>query len=142
MRIVVDKAPRCDELVELYAAVGWAVYTKDPEGLSRAVANSTYVACLRDDHRLVGIVRGLSDDASVFYLQDIIVHPDYQGKGHGKELLEHILDRFAHVRQKVLLTDDEVRQHRLYSSVGYRDVAEVDSLHAFVRFDRPPRPRA
>jgi len=135
--IVPGDLPTKDELVELYSAVGWTAYTKDPEQLAMAVANSTYVAGLRADGRLVGIVRGMSDEVSVFYLQDIIIHPDHQRRGHGKEMLDHVLDRFAHVRQKVLLTDDEARQHRLYRSAGYRDVREVDTLHAFVRFETP-----
>jgi ribosomal protein S18 acetylase RimI-like enzyme len=123
--------------MELYSAVGWTAYTKDPQRLVLAVANSTYVACLRADGRLVGLVRGMSDEVSVFYLQDIIVHPDHQEQGHGKDLLDHILNRFAKVRQNVLLTDVEDRQHRLYRSAGFRDVAEVESLHAFVRFEKP-----
>ena len=133
--VVTESLPSRDELVELYGSVGWTTYTKDPEALELAVTNSTYVACLRDDDRLVGIARGISDDVSVFYLQDIIVHPDHQGRGHGRELLELIVGRFAHVRQKVLLTDDEERQHRLYRSLGYKDVTEIDKLHVFARFD-------
>ncbi len=135
MGIVAREVPSRAELVELYGAVGWSAYTDDPEGLETAVTNSTYVATLREGDRLVGIVRGLSDDVSVFFLQDIIVHPDFQGQGHGRELLEHIVETFAHVRQKVLITDDEERQHRLYRSVGYEDVTEVEKLCAFVRFD-------
>lgn len=134
--IVADAAPSRENLVGLYTSVGWLAYTNDPERLEMAVGNSTYVACLYDRDELVGIVRGLSDDVSIFYLQDIIVHPDFQGEGHGRELLEHILERFAHVRQKVLMTDNEERQHRLYRSVGYRDVTEVDDLHVFVRFEQ------
>jgi ribosomal protein S18 acetylase RimI-like enzyme len=130
------EVPGRSELVALYESVGWSAYTQDPDALVRAVANSTYVAVLRDGDALVGIVRGMSDDVSVFYLQDIIVHPDFQGRGYGRELLAHIVERFAHVRQKILLTDDEDRQHRLYRSVRYRDVSEVDSLHAFVRFEK------
>lgn len=128
--------PGRDELVDLYRSVAWTAYTIDPESLERAIANSTFVACLRDNERLVGIVRGMSDDVSIFYLQDIIVHPDYQGRGHGRRLGERILDRFAHVRQKVLMTDDEFRQHSFYRSLGYRDVTEVEGLHTFVRIDR------
>lgn len=131
---VEDGPPTRDDLMALYGSVGWAAYTQDPEGLERAVTNSTYVAVLRDSDRLVGLVRGMSDDVSIFYLQDIIVHPDFQGRGHGRELLEHIVERFGHVRQKVLITDDEERQHRLYRSVGYVDVSDLDPLHAFVRF--------
>lgn len=131
--IVTDSIPSREDLVELYDSVGWTAYTRDPEGLERAIANSTYVATLRIDRRLIGLVRGLSDDVSVFYLQDIIVHPDFQGQGHGTELLAHIVERFAHVRQKLLMTDDEPRQHRLYRSAGYSDITETETLHVFVR---------
>jgi len=132
---ITESLPTRDELVELYGSVGWTAYTRDPVALHNAISNSTYVAVMRDGDELIGIVRGLSDDVSVFYLQDIIVHPDFQGQGHGRELLEHIVERFAHVRQKVLITDDEERQHRLYRSVGYEDVTEIEKLHAFVRFE-------
>lgn len=133
--ITTDQLPSQSELVALYDSVGWVAYTRDPAALTRAIVHSTYVACLRDGDRLIGIVRGMSDDVALFYLQDLIVHPDYQGQGYGRGLLEHILERFAHVRQKVLLTDDEERQHRLYASVGYVDVSDVDHLHAFVRLE-------
>lgn len=133
--IVDDAVPSRESLVDLYMSVGWVAYAKDPERLETAVRNSTYVACLYDHNELVGIARGLSDDVSIFYLQDIIVRPDFQGKGHGRELLERIVERFAHVRQKVLMTDDEERQHCLYRSIGYVDVSDVDRLHAFVRLE-------
>jgi hypothetical protein len=75
----------------------------------------------------------MSDDVSVFCLRDVIVYPDVQAEGYGRGPLEHIVERFAHVRQKVLLTDDEERQHRLHRSLGYEDVAETNWFHAFVR---------
>lgn len=123
-----------DEVVALFDSVGWTAYTSDPPRLLAAIERSTYWVTARDDHNLVGIARGLSDDFSIFYLQDVIVHPDSQQHGIGRTLLERCLTRFEHVRQRVLLTDDEERQHRLYRAAGYRDVATLDNyrLHAFV----------
>jgi ribosomal protein S18 acetylase RimI-like enzyme len=124
------------ELLALYEAVGWTAYTRDPEGLARAVANSTYVASLWEGERLVGLARVLSDDVSICYLQDILVHPQLQGRGLGRRMVEHCLERFAHVRQKVLLTDDEERQKRFYAALGFRKVSEMPfPLNAYVRFD-------
>jgi ribosomal protein S18 acetylase RimI-like enzyme len=122
------------EVVALYDSVGWTAYTSDPRQLLDAIERSTYWVTARDDGELVGIARGLSDDFSIFYLQDIIVHPDVQQRGIGRNLIERCLTRFEHVRQRVLLTDDEERQHRLYRAAGYRDVATLDDyrLHAFV----------
>lgn len=88
----------------------------------------------------MGLARGLSDDVSILYLQDILIHPDWQGQGLGKQLLSHCLERFAHVRQKVLLTDDEERQQRLYESLGFRNVSQIagGSLSAYARFETSP----
>jgi len=125
------------ELAALYGAVGWSAYTADPEALAGAIARSTYVVTARETGDLIGLARGLSDDVSIFYLQDILVTPGWQRHGVGRALLSACLERFAHVRQKVLLTDDEDRQHRFYESMGYRDTRTITSvdLHAFVQIE-------
>lgn len=129
-----DSLPSVDELLALYDAVGWASYAEDPDGLARGVSNSTYVVTARSDGRLVGLARVLSDDASIVYVQDVLIDPEHQRRGIGRELLQRCLDRFSHVRQRVLLTDDEPHQHRLYKGLGFHDVSRLDGggLHAFV----------
>lgn len=126
-----------EELLSLYSSVGWDAYTADPEGLAAAVANSTIVVEARSAGDLIGLARGMSDDVSIFYLQDILVRPDWQHQGIGRKLLGECLDRFAHVRQKVLLTDGSPGQHRFYEAMGYTDVATISrpTLHAFVRME-------
>ncbi len=123
------------ELAALYESVGWSAYTTDPDDLRTAVANSTYVVTARVGAELVGLARGLSDDISIFYLQDLLVRPEYQRRGIGTALINNCLERFGHVRQKVLLTDDLPAQHRFYESAGYRDTRSIVStqLHTFVQ---------
>lgn len=130
-----DNLPTTDELVALYGSVGWSLYTNDPDALARAVANSTFVVTARDDNgRLVGLCRALSDDESIVYVQDLLVVPDLQRQRIGHSLLRLCLERYAHVRQRVLLTDDEPHQHRLYKQFGFHDVSRLEGadLHAFV----------
>jgi GNAT superfamily N-acetyltransferase len=124
-----------DELHDLYSSVGWIAYTQDPESLASAIAGSSYVVTARVADSLVGLARGLSDDISVFYLQDILVRPDWQRLGVGRALLTACLDRFGHVRQKVLLTDDDRSQHLFYEALGYADTRAISNvgLHAFVQ---------
>ena len=134
MEYTSGQLPRREELVALYDAVGWGAYTADPDGLARGVGNSTFVVSARENGTLVGLVRVLSDDVSIVYVQDVLVSPEHQQRGVGRELLQRCLDRFAHVRQRMLLTDDEPHQHRLYESLGFHDVSKIDgaALHAFV----------
>ena len=126
-----------DELEALYSSVGWVAYTRDLPGLEQAIANSTYVVTARITGQLVGLARAVSDDVSIFYLQDILVRPDHQHRGIGRALARNCLNRFAHVRSRVLLTDDLPSQHRFYESMGYRDTRRITNiaLHAFVQID-------
>ena len=125
-----------DELVELYGSVGWSAYTADPDTLMRAVAGSSLVVTARQDGCLVGLARAISDDATICYVQDILVAPQGQRSGIGAALVQAVLDRYSGVRQKVLLTDDEPRQRAFYESLGLTEIRDVDgaSLRAFVRF--------
>lgn len=130
--IEVATAIDADELHDLYGSVGWTAYTRDRTALADAIANSTHVATARNGAELIGLSRGLSDDVSIFYLQDVLVRPDWQHRGVGRLLVQHCLDRFSHVRQKVLLTDDMTSQHLFYRAMGFTDTQDM-SLHAFVQ---------
>lgn len=129
-------------VIRLYDAVGWSAYTDSPQTLAAALAGSTRVAVAWDDAELVGLARVVSDGHSICYLQDILVDPRHQRTGLGRQLAELVLAPFAHVRQKVLLTDTEPGQKAFYEALGYRqagtDAAHDDAglpLRAFVRFD-------
>lgn len=114
------------ELVELYESVGWIAYAADPDALARAVDRSTYVVTVHGDAgELVGLARVMSDDVSIMYLQDVLVRPSHHRLGIGTALVSRCLERFSHVRQKVLLTDDEPGQHRFYTSLGYRNLNDL-----------------
>lgn len=137
MGIQVEREVSEADLVALYDAVGWVAYTRTPATLARAIANSSIVVTARDEHgELIGLARGLSDDASIFYLQYILVRPEHQRSGVGRQLLAVCLERYSHVRQKVLLTDDDEAQHRYYERLGYVNTTSVTgaSLTTFVRF--------
>ena len=128
-----------DQLLALYDSVGWVAYTSEQRrtGLQKAVRNSTYVVSAWSEGTLVGLARGLSDDVSVFYLKDVLVRPAFQGRGIGRELVSRCLERFKHVRAKVLLTDNDEKQLRFYESIGFRNIEHLSRLrlNAFVQID-------
>jgi len=126
----VDREALCD----LYTAVGWSIYTADPDRLSAAIEGSSFVVVALDEDRLIGLARAISDDATVAYIQDILVQPSHQGQGLGRRLVQAILDRYSHVRQKILLTDDRPEQLQFYASLGFANTRELTRtpLNAFV----------
>ncbi|MHA7262122.1 GNAT family N-acetyltransferase [Arthrobacter sp. TMN-37] len=117
--------------------MGWTAYTRKPETLRAALLGSSTVVHARDGTELIGLARVVSDNASISYLQDLLVHPAHQGKGIGRRLAEAALGPYAHVRQKVLLTDGEPGRKAFYESLGYVWTTEYAGgvLRAFVRFD-------
>jgi GNAT superfamily N-acetyltransferase len=130
-----------DELLELYRSVDWSLYYEEPDRLERAIAGSSYVVTARRAGRLVGLARAVSDGESICYLQDVLVAPDAQRQGIGGSLVTAVMERYAGVRQKVLLTDDEPGQRAFYESLGYAYVSDFGEgrLRAFVRFDSERR---
>lgn len=123
------------EVLSLYDDAGWRAYTKDPETLMRGINNSTMVITARDtDGTLVGLARVMSDDATICYVQDILVRRDAQRAGIGRALLTQISSTYRHVRQLVLLTDNEPGQRAFYESLGFTEGADFvpEPLRVFV----------
>ena len=123
-----------DALKALYNSVGWTGYTKDIGVLRKAIEGSSHVVVVEEDGKLIGLARALSDDATMMYIQDILVHPAHQGKGIGKALVNALLERYRHVRQKVLLTDARPQQLQFYAALGFKNTRELvkTPLNAFV----------
>lgn len=127
--------PKRDDLTTLYTSVGWSTYTKDPARLEAAVVASLFVVTAWDEDHLAGLARVVGDGLTIVYLQDILVMPDYQRAGTGRELFRRVFRPFDDVRQKVLITDDEPRQRAFYESMGFTDIRHLSHpTHAFARF--------
>jgi len=124
MQIAADSVPERDETVQLYDSVGWSGYTNEPAKLMRSLAGSHTVLTVRDPTgRLVGLARTISDGETVCYLQDLIVHPDAQRGGIGRQLMAELLRRYDHCRFFVLTTDhadsaDAQKSHPFYRAMG------------------------
>jgi len=122
MEISTTKVPSQEQVFALYDCVGWTSYTKEPEVLARAHANSDFlVYAYNDDHQLIGLARAISDDATICYVQDILVRPEAQRTGAGRKLFAAVQERFEHLRQFVLITDDDPGQRAFYESMGLRE---------------------
>lgn len=123
---------RDEEILPLYESVGWRNYTAHPDMLRDAYQHSLCALGAYEDDRLVGILRAVGDGASILYIQDIIVHPEYQHRGVGTALVREVLGRYENVYQTVLLTDDTEKTVKFYQSLGFREARGV-GCKAFVK---------
>ena len=129
-----DTLPLTAELVRLYDSVGWSAYTREPEALQLGIRGSLHVVTARQDGLLVGLARVIGDGATICYLQDVLVDPTVQRTGLGRELVARVFEPFAHVRQHVLMTDEEPGQKAFYEALGFAQLSEDAPGRAFVRF--------
>ena len=118
-------AYREEEILRLYSAVGWSAYTSDPAALQKGFEQSLLVLAAYENDKLAGIIRVVGDGATIVFVQDILVFPEYQRKGIGTALLKEILARYSHVRQIELTTDSTPKTIAFYESIGFRKMEDM-----------------
>ena len=113
------------EILQLYQSVGWVAYTDHPEGLKKGFENSLLTLAAYEGNQLLGIIRAVGDGHTIVFVQDILVFPEHQRKGIGSALLQAILDRYSHVRQIELATDNTPKTIAFYKSMGFQEMSEI-----------------
>ena len=113
------------EILRLYRSVGWTTYTDYPDVLRKGFDNSMLTLAAYEDDQLLGIIRAVGDGHTIVFVQDILVFPEHQRKGVGSALLQAILDRYSHVRQILLATDNTPKTIAFYKSMGFREMSEI-----------------
>ena len=113
------------EILSLYTSVGWTAYTDAPDILRQGFEHSLLTLAAYENGQLMGLIRTVGDGYTIVFVQDILVFPEHQREGIGTALLQAVLDRFNHVRQMELATDDTPKTIALYKSMGFREMSEI-----------------
>ena len=114
-----------EEILSLYTSVGWENYTRNPQMPERAYENSFLKIAAFEGKQLIGMVRVVGDGASVILIQDLLVHPEYQRKGIGSQLMRAVLERCEDVYQIELMTDNTEKTILFYQSLGLKKVDKI-----------------
>ncbi len=105
------------DAAELLKTTYWAE-KRSLAQIEKSMRNSScYGVYLRDENKLVGFARVISDFATSYYLCDVVVDPVYRHMGLGTALVSYIESRpdYAGLRG-ILITRDA---HALYEKFGY-----------------------
>lgn len=84
--------PTKDAFYALYQTTNWNRFNADE--LHLALQNSWYMVSVFDDeqHRLIGFGRIISDGIYQTFIGDVIVLPEYQGRGIGKGIMTRLIE--------------------------------------------------
>ena len=129
IRYVENPVVTLEEVLPLYEAVGWTNYTQNPTMLKEAYKNSLHIlAALNEEGKLVGVLRAVGDGASILFIQDILVTPEYQHQGIGTKLLQQTLEKYMNVYQIQLATDDSTKTVSFYESNGFTSLTSLNCV--------------
>lgn len=95
---ILENIDNVKEFNELYDAVGWGSY--EEEISKKALSNNIYSVSIYDNNNIIGYGRIIGDGIVFLYIHDIMVKPEYQGKGIGKTIMNKLLAKI-HELQKV-----------------------------------------
>ena len=117
------------DVLPIYEAVGWTNYTQNPGMLEVAYKNSLHVlAAVNEKGILVGVLRAVGDGASILFIQDILVTPEYQHQGIGTKLLQQTLEKYKNVYQIQLATDNSMKTISFYESNGFTSLTSLNCV--------------
>ena len=79
---------KSSEYQVLRKSANWSSF--DLETVERALENDLFSVCVMDQDKTIGIGRVIGDGAIYYYIQDVIVLPEYQKRGVGNMIMERI----------------------------------------------------
>lgn len=113
------------DIISLYKANNWSSAEK-PDLLYNALLNSRSLVTAWDSERLIGLGNALSDGYLVVYYPHLIIHPDYQGKGAGKLILNKLQEKYKDFHQQILVADAKAVD--FYKKCGFEKAGATESM--------------
>lgn len=112
-------SPTAEEYISLRLKTGMG--TKAIEKAEIALKNSLFIVSLWEENKMIGFGRIVGDEGITYVVSDIMVDPDYQGRGLGKIIMKEIdtylkqhTDEYAYV---CLIANKPA--DKLYSQFGF-----------------------
>ncbi|MCL2620065.1 MAG: GNAT family N-acetyltransferase [Defluviitaleaceae bacterium] len=109
-----------EQLRQLFISAGWSDGLETPEMMehfNKPFINSTLVISAWEGEDLVGVVRVLSDKIFRSIIYDLIVLPQYQDKGIGKELVKRCIEHYPN-SEWLVQTTSKIASY--YEKLGFK----------------------
>ncbi len=116
------------EVLRLYRSVQWSAARK-PDRLVRALRRSHSVVTAWVRGSLVGLGNALSDGSLVVYYPHMLVLPEFQGRGIGRELMKRLMKRYRGFHQHILIA--EAKAVSFYRKCGFEGAGKTDPMWVF-----------
>ncbi len=106
-----------EQVTALYRANKWSAGDK-PKELEQALKQVSTLVTAWDGNQLVGLGSALTDGCLVVYYPHLLVHPDYQGRGIGKTIMQHMQKYYEGFHQQILVA--QIDAVSFYEKCGFQ----------------------
>ena len=113
----IDKIFQEKELKDLFSSVNW-LSANYADRLVKALQNSETVISAWDDEKLVGLINAIDDGELTAYAHYLLVNPEYQKMGIGRELIERLKKKYEGYLYLILIAENKDVQH-FYEKMGF-----------------------
>ena len=119
----IDTAPSLEEYKEMRKAVNFMVLSDRIAG--NALNNAFHITTVRDNGRAIGMIRVLSDGSYANFITDVMVIPEYQKRGIGRELMRRTVEFMKSTLEPgetiVLYLMSAIGKEEFYKQFGFRE---------------------
>ena len=116
MIYICDEPVSVNDLADLRESVGWSRMEKE---YNNPLLTSYYHIAVYEKEALIGYIDCVSNGVTDAYIQDLMVHPDYQRRGIGTELMTIMIN---YLKQKHIYMISVVFEENLkpfYEKFGF-----------------------
>lgn len=114
--ITTEQHPEASELLNLFLQTSWAK-DRSIKGIELLLRNTKTYVVIKDNSKLIGFGRALSDGIYRAMLDDIIVDENYRKHGLGKIIVKNLIDQLDGVEQVFLNTKPDLESY--YETYGF-----------------------
>lgn len=104
------------QIADLRQCVGW---NRMESAYKNPIMTSYAHIAVYDNDQLIGYIDSVSNGVTDAYIQDLMIHPDYQGQGIGTELMNRMI---AYLKEKRIFMISVVYEEALrgfYKKFGF-----------------------
>lgn len=113
-------AERLGEAFSLWLTTGWNEgYRLSEEEFVRAWQASLTKKALFVDDRLVAIGRANTDGVVYAMIYDVVVHPDWRGKGFGRRIVQELVEELEEMGIRAIQLMAAAGQAPFYEKLGF-----------------------
>ncbi|MDD2764415.1 MAG: GNAT family N-acetyltransferase [Opitutaceae bacterium] len=136
-----ERPPTVAEFNALRESVGWGAIRPLPAA-ERAIKHSLYFVKALHAGRVVGVARIIGDGGNAFYVQDVIVHPEYQHQGIGTALMDRVMAFLQTIESDMIMVClmSAKGKEPFYSKYGFIERPNPSFGAGMIRFLQLKRP--